>query len=67
MTSNNPSSPLFTKGGPGGFEKREGGGITDSSLDTHHSSLIVVTGSFYTIGEAKESIGYTGVLTRLRE
>src|SRR4030066_734799 len=29
--------------------------------------LIVVTGSFYTIGEAKECIGYRGVLTRLRE
>src|SRR4030065_1262502 len=28
--------------------------------------LIVVTGSFYTIGEAKECIGYRGVLTRLR-
>ena len=31
------------------------------------SSLILVTGSFYTIGEAKEFIGYHGVLTRLRE
>jgi dihydrofolate synthase/folylpolyglutamate synthase len=39
----------------------------DSSPDTHHSSLILVTGSFYTIGEAKEFVGYTGVLTRLRE
>ncbi len=29
--------------------------------------LIVVTGSFYTIGEAKESFGNKGVLTRLRE
>lgn len=29
--------------------------------------LIVVTGSFYTIGEAKESLGSKGVLTRLRE
>jgi dihydrofolate synthase/folylpolyglutamate synthase len=38
-----------------------------SSLVTHHSSLIVVTGSFYTIGEAKEFVGHTGVLTRLRE
>ena len=39
----------------------------DSLPDTHHSSLILVTGSFYTIGEAKEFVGYTGVLTRLRE
>jgi len=29
--------------------------------------LIVVTGSFYTIGEAKEFFGNKGVLTRLRE
>jgi hypothetical protein len=29
--------------------------------------LIVVTGSFYTIGEAKEALGQTGVLARLRE
>ncbi|MEW6675038.1 MAG: folylpolyglutamate synthase/dihydrofolate synthase family protein [Nitrospirota bacterium] len=39
----------------------------NSSLITHHSSLIVVTGSFYTIGEAKEAIGQKGVLARLRE
>jgi folylpolyglutamate synthase/dihydropteroate synthase len=30
-------------------------------------SLIVITGSFYTIGEAMEALGYKGVLTRLRE
>ncbi len=29
--------------------------------------LIVITGSFYTIGEAKECFGSKGVLTRLRE
>jgi dihydrofolate synthase/folylpolyglutamate synthase len=29
--------------------------------------LIVVTGSFYTIGEAQEALGNTGVLARLRE
>ncbi len=29
--------------------------------------LIVVTGSFYTIGEAKEAVGHKGVLGRLRE
>jgi dihydrofolate synthase/folylpolyglutamate synthase len=32
-----------------------------------NSSLIVITGSFYTIGEAKEVIGHKGVLTKLRE
>jgi dihydrofolate synthase/folylpolyglutamate synthase len=32
-----------------------------------HDSLIVITGSFYTIGEVKEFIGHRGVLTRLRE
>jgi dihydrofolate synthase/folylpolyglutamate synthase len=29
--------------------------------------LIVVTGSFYTIGEVKEEFGQKGVLSRLRE
>lgn len=29
--------------------------------------LIIVTGSFYTIGEAKEALGPKGILTRLRE
>ncbi|TAN39961.1 MAG: bifunctional folylpolyglutamate synthase/dihydrofolate synthase [Nitrospirae bacterium] len=29
--------------------------------------LIVVTGSFYTIGEAREALGCKGILTRLRE
>ena len=67
LTSNNPSSPHFRKGGLVEFEKGEQGKNGNSSLQTYHSSLIVVTGSFYTIGEAKESIGYTGVLTRLRE
>ena len=37
------------------------------SLITHHSSLVLITGSFYTIGEAKEVLGQKGVLTRLRE
>ncbi len=41
--------------------------INNSALFTHYSSLILVTGSFYTIGEAKEFIGHKGVLTRLRE
>jgi dihydrofolate synthase/folylpolyglutamate synthase len=52
LTSNNPPSPPFTKGGHGGINS---------------SSLIVITGSFYTIGEAKEVFGQKGVLTRLRE
>lgn len=30
-------------------------------------NIILVTGSFYTAGEAKEVLGYTGVLSRLRE
>jgi dihydrofolate synthase/folylpolyglutamate synthase len=29
--------------------------------------LIVVTGSFYTIGEAEEALGRKGILARLRE
>jgi dihydrofolate synthase/folylpolyglutamate synthase len=35
--------------------------------DTPASSLILVTGSFYTIGETKEAIGIKGILARLRE
>jgi dihydrofolate synthase/folylpolyglutamate synthase len=31
------------------------------------NSLVLVTGSFYTIGEAKEALGGTGSLARLRE
>lgn len=31
------------------------------------SPLVVVTGSFYTIGEAKAFLGHTGILTTLRE
>lgn len=39
------------------------------SLASIHSgrTLIVITGSFYTIGEALEHLGRKGVLTRLRE
>ncbi len=55
----NPSSTHFRKG-PGGLIKGKKEAINDSSL-------IVVTGSFYTIGEAKEFVGYQGVLTKLRE
>jgi dihydrofolate synthase/folylpolyglutamate synthase len=32
-----------------------------------HGTLILITGSFYTIGEAKEVLGQKGVLTSLRE
>lgn len=39
----------------------------NSSPITHHSPLVLITGSFYTIGEAKEALGQKGVLTRLRE
>jgi dihydrofolate synthase/folylpolyglutamate synthase len=43
----------------------------NSIFETHNSKLnspvIVITGSFYTIGEAKEVLGQKGVLARLRE
>ncbi len=42
----------------------------NSIFETHNSKLnspvIVITGSFYTIGEAKEVLGQKGVLARLR-
>jgi dihydrofolate synthase/folylpolyglutamate synthase len=41
--------------------------VSCSAFPDQDSSLVVVTGSFYTIGEAKEALGQTGILTRLRE
>jgi dihydrofolate synthase/folylpolyglutamate synthase len=51
---------------------RDSGGVKENAEHTlqnfaPNSSLIVITGSFYTIGEAKEVLGQQGVLTRLRE
>jgi folylpolyglutamate synthase/dihydropteroate synthase len=31
------------------------------------NSIVLISGSFYTTGEAKELLGYKGVLSRLRE
>jgi len=42
-------------------------GMNDARNFQLGSALIVVTGSFYTIGEAKEVLGQTGILTTLRE
>ena len=56
--SNNPHSPPHPPLGKGG--QRGGEGINDPPL-------IVITGSFYTIGEAKEVLGQKSVLARLRE
>jgi folylpolyglutamate synthase/dihydropteroate synthase len=39
----------------------------NSEHRTLNSSLILITGSFYTIGEAKEVLGQKGVLSSLRE
>jgi dihydrofolate synthase/folylpolyglutamate synthase len=38
-----------------------------SSSTGDHPSLILISGSFYTIGEAKEAFGQKGVLSTLRE
>lgn len=38
-----------------------------SALSSQLSALTVITGSFYTIGEAKEALGAKGILSRLRE
>jgi len=38
-----------------------------SSLTGDYPSLILISGSFYTIGEAKETFGQKGILPRLRE
>ncbi len=42
-------------------------GMKEARTLLPESALIVVTGSFYTIGEAKEIFGHNGVLTTLRE
>ncbi len=55
----NPPSPPFSNGGQGG--------ITDSSPVTRYSPLILITGSFYTIGEAMEALGEKAILGSLRE
>ena len=42
-------------------------GLRDEENGSGKLPLILITGSFYTIGEAKEVLGQKGVLTRLRE
>jgi folylpolyglutamate synthase/dihydropteroate synthase len=42
-------------------------GMKDARNLLPESVLIVITGSFYTIGEAKEVLGQRGILTTLRE
>lgn len=42
-------------------------GMLEARTLHHESVLIVVTGSFYTIGEAKVFLGQKGILTTLRE
>ncbi len=42
-------------------------GIREARMVHPDSVLMVVTGSFYTIGEAKEFLGQKGILTTLRE
>jgi dihydrofolate synthase / folylpolyglutamate synthase len=46
---------------------KEVNGPPRTGTEAGDSALIVITGSFYTIGEAKEALGQKGVLTRLRE
>jgi dihydrofolate synthase/folylpolyglutamate synthase len=41
--------------------------ITIAKEECSEDSTILVTGSFYTTGEAKEALGHTGVFPELRE
>ena len=54
-----------------GFSCRKAYGVADALTMAREiyreGDLIVITGSFYTIGEAKEILGEKGVLSRLRE
>jgi dihydrofolate synthase/folylpolyglutamate synthase len=47
--------------------KDKDNGAGNLSLTPEPLPLILITGSFYTIGEAKEVLGQKGVMTRLRE
>jgi dihydrofolate synthase/folylpolyglutamate synthase len=62
---------LAARAAAGGYSSRAAGSVSDALLVAEglrrSGDLIVVTGSFYTIGEAKEALGEKGVLTRLRE
>jgi len=41
--------------------------ISVANKEWSEDSIILITGSFYTTGEAKEALGHTGVLSELRE
>jgi dihydrofolate synthase/folylpolyglutamate synthase len=62
---------LAARAAAGGYTSRTAGSVPEALLMAEGlwmpGDLIVVTGSFYTIGEAKEALGTKGVLTRLRE
>jgi len=46
-------------------DKRQG--LGNLPYNPSPAPLILITGSFYTIGEAKEVLGQRGILARLRE
>jgi dihydrofolate synthase/folylpolyglutamate synthase len=48
-------------------DEDNGSGNLSLAPNPEPSPLILITGSFYTIGEAKEALGQKGVMTRLRE
>jgi dihydrofolate synthase/folylpolyglutamate synthase len=62
---------LAARASRSGYYSRKALGVSDAINLAEElympGDLILVTGSFYTIGEAKEAIGCTGVFSRLRE
>jgi dihydrofolate synthase/folylpolyglutamate synthase len=66
-----PPEALAARAAAAGYSSRAAGSVARALLVAEglwrSGDLIVVTGSFYTIGEAKEALGIKGVLTRLRE
>ncbi|MDP3111684.1 MAG: cyanophycin synthetase, partial [Thermodesulfovibrionales bacterium] len=63
-------TPSLTLHPRGRYDSQPWGGAGwggDSEPRTMDSGLILITGSFYTIGEAKEALGAKGILSRLRE
>ena len=62
---------LAAHAGSQGFSAKTAASVSEAialAKDIYRQGdLIVITGSFYTIGEAKEALGSRGVLARLRE
>jgi dihydrofolate synthase/folylpolyglutamate synthase len=63
-----PPEELARRAGALGFRARTAPSVREALRTARaFNSLVLITGSFYTIGEAKEALGSTGPLAGLRE